>query len=78
MNYDLAVMALDGLRREPLKLHVINGCVKIEGSAASFRELARLCLLLGGDSAVTGDAVELESPGAMAGGSPALHLERVR
>ena len=48
MNYDLAIMALDGLARSPLSLRVENGEVVLESDGASFKELARLCLLLGG------------------------------
>jgi hypothetical protein len=48
MNYDLAMMALEGLAREPMTIRVEGGDVVIESDAASFKELARLCLLLGG------------------------------
>lgn len=48
MNYDLAMMALEGLARSPLTLKVKGGEVILESDAASFKELARLCLLLGG------------------------------
>ena len=48
MNYDLAMMALEGLARAPMSLRVEGKDVVLEGDAASFRELARLCLLLGG------------------------------
>ena len=48
MNYDLAMMALEGLARAPLSVRVENGEVILESDAASFKELARLCLLLGG------------------------------
>ena len=48
MNYDLAMMALEGLAREPLSIRVENGEVILESDPASFKELARLCLLLGG------------------------------
>lgn len=48
MNYDLAMMALEGLARSPMQMRVEETAVVIEGSAASFKELARLCLLLGG------------------------------
>lgn len=50
MNYDLAMMALEGLARGPLSVRNEGGNVVIEGSSASFKELARLCLLLGGAS----------------------------
>lgn len=48
MNYDLAMMALEGLARAPLIVSSDGAKVVIEGEAASFKELARLCLLLGG------------------------------
>jgi hypothetical protein len=50
MNYDLAMMALEGLARGPLSVRGGGAEVVIEGSPASFKELARLCLLLGGAS----------------------------
>jgi hypothetical protein len=48
MNYDLAMMALEGMARAPMSLRLDGGEVVLEGEAASFKELARLCLLLGG------------------------------
>ena len=48
MSYDLAIMALEGLAKSPLTLRAEADEVVLEGSAASFKELARLCLLLGG------------------------------
>ena len=48
MSYDLAIMALEGLAKSPLVVRLENEEVVLEGSAASFKELARLCLLLGG------------------------------
>lgn len=48
MNYDLAMMALEGLSRAPITVRLLEGEVVIEASPASFKELARLCLLLGG------------------------------
>jgi hypothetical protein len=48
MNYDLAMMALEGLARSPMSVRTEGNDVVIEGEAASFKELARLCLLLGG------------------------------
>lgn len=60
MNYDLAIMALEGLARSPLTIHTGDELV-IEADAASFKELARLCLLLGGVQ-TTEDAFEL-APG---------------
>jgi hypothetical protein len=48
VNYDLAMMALEGLARAPLALRHETCQVVLEAEAASFKELARLCLLLGG------------------------------
>ena len=62
MNYDLAMMALEGLARDPIAVRLENNEVVIEAAAASFKEPARLCLLLGGAHS-TDDAFEL-SPGA--------------
>ncbi|HUP61165.1 MAG TPA: hypothetical protein VNA69_12175 [Thermoanaerobaculia bacterium] len=59
MNYDLALMALEGLARAPMSVRVENGEVVIEAEPASFKELARLCLLLGGAHS-TEDAFELK------------------
>jgi hypothetical protein len=73
MNYDLAMMALEGLARAPMSVRVENGEVVIEAEAASFKELARLCLLLGG-AQTTADAFEL-APGAhVTSESPMLRL----
>lgn len=73
MNYDLAMMALEGLSRAPLSVRSENGEVIIEAEAASFKELARLCLLLGGTQ-TNEDAFEL-APGAyVTQESPMLRL----
>jgi hypothetical protein len=58
MNYDLAIMALEGLARLPMRVIVAGGEVVIEGEPAAFKDLARLCLLLGGDT--VGGAEEFE------------------
>jgi hypothetical protein len=60
MNYDLALMALEGLTRAPMTVRVDGGEVVIEGDGPSFKELARLCLLLGGASTTAEDAFELQ------------------
>lgn len=62
MNYDLAMMALEGLARDPINVRIENNEIVIEAAAASFKELARLCLLLGGTHS-NDDAFEL-APGA--------------
>ena len=48
MSYDLAIMALEGLSRLPMTVRTVEGDVVIEGTPAAFKDLARLCLLLGG------------------------------
>ena len=58
MNYDLAMMALEGLTRSPLRIQVSGTELLIEGSPAAFKELARLCLLIGGGEG--DDAFELQ------------------
>jgi hypothetical protein len=66
MNYDLAMMALEGMARAPMSLRVDGGEVVIEGEGASFKELARLCLLLGGTQS---DKEEFEL-------APGVHVTR--
>jgi hypothetical protein len=73
MNYDLAMMALEGLSRSPLRVTTEGGEVVIEGDAPSFKELARLCLLLGGAHSVD-DAFELQKGTHVTSESPALRL----
>ncbi len=72
MNYDLAVMALEGLARAPLALRVDSGSVIIEGEPAAFKELARLCLLIGGGQGEGG--FELQPGVHLTAGSPILRL----
>lgn len=73
MNYDLAMMALEGMARAPLRVTTANGEVVIEGSAATFKELARLCLLLGGTQTAD-EAFELTPGTHVESGSPLLRL----
>ncbi|MEO8382644.1 MAG: hypothetical protein ABI779_23500 [Acidobacteriota bacterium] len=73
MNYDLAMMALEGMARAPLRVTAANGEVVIEASGATFKELARLCLLLGGTHSAE-DAFELEPGAHVSKDSPALKL----
>jgi hypothetical protein len=74
MNYDLAMMALDGLTRAQLTVRADGGRVTISGNPSAFKELARLCLLLGGASA-DGDSFELQPSVHVASGSPGVKLE---
>ncbi|HEV8661260.1 MAG TPA: hypothetical protein VGS96_21860 [Thermoanaerobaculia bacterium] len=74
MNYDLAVMALEGLTRAPMTIRVESGGVVIEGDRASFRELARLCLLMGSEQASQEDGIELQAGTHLTRQSPNLRL----
>jgi hypothetical protein len=73
MNYDLALMALEGLARAPMTVRTENGEVIIEAEPASFKELARLCLLLGGVQ-TTEDAFELAPGVHVTAESPLVRL----
>ena len=73
MNYDLALMALEGLSRAPLTVSASNAEVVIEADPASFKELARLCLLLGGANS-TDDAFELKVGTHVQGAAVVLRL----
>ena len=73
MNYDLAMMALEGLARAPMTVRTVGGEVVIEADQASFKELARLCLLLGGVQ-TTEDAFELAPGVHVTGDSPLVRL----
>jgi len=75
MNYDLAIMALEGMARAPLTIRLEDKAVRIEGPAASFKELARLCLLIGGG--VVDDAFELQPNVHVTGDSLALVIRAV-
>ena len=74
MNYDLAMMALEGLTRAPMSVTVDKNGVIIEGEAASFKELARLCLLLGGAQG-NDDAFDLQPGVHVAKTSQRLQLK---
>ena len=75
MSYDRAIMALEGLSRAPLTVRRENDDVVIEASPASFKELARLCLLLGGGHIE--EEFELQPSVHVSAGSQRLRL-RVR
>ncbi len=72
MNYDLAIMALEGLARAPLSINSGSGALVIEGTPAAFKELARLCLLIGGGQSE--DGFELQPGVHVTRGSPATTL----
>ena len=67
MNYDLAMMVLEGLSRSPISIRIDGNEVRFEGSAEGFKELARLFLLLGGEGVENGESLEL---------SPGIHIEK--
>jgi hypothetical protein len=73
MNYDLAMMALEGMTRAPLRVTSADGEIVIEGSSATFKELARLCLLLGGTQSPE-DAFELAPGTHVSADSPRVSL----
>lgn len=73
MNYDLAMMALEGLAREPMSVRTEDGVVVIEGEQSAFKELARLCLLLGGTQ-TTAEEFELKPGVHVDDGSRLLRL----
>jgi hypothetical protein len=73
MNYDLAMMALEGLARAPIRLRQEGGEVILEAEQASFKELARLCLLLGGVQSAK-DEFELTPGVHVSSDSPRLRL----
>ena len=73
MNYDLAMMALEGLGRSPLMVTAGSSEVVIEGSAAALKELARLLLLIASDEN-DNDTFELQPGVHVATKSPALKL----
>jgi hypothetical protein len=74
MNYDLAMMALDGLMRTPLAVRTDSTGVTFTGEPAAFRELARLCLLLGGASDAD-DSFELQPNVHVTADSPRVRLK---
>jgi hypothetical protein len=66
-------MALEGLTRAPMQVRAEGAEIVIEGEASSFRELARLCLLLGGANS-TSDEFELTPGVHVHAGAPLLRL----
>ena len=75
MNYDLAILALEGLAASPLTTDAGESGIEIRGSGPAFRELARLCLLLGNDATSPGETVELSVPMHLRDGSLPLKLQ---
>lgn len=58
MNFDLAIMALDGLTRTPIEIRAEGDAITIGGPASGLKELARLLLLIAADGG--GDQIELQ------------------
>ena len=77
MNYDLAIMALDGLARSPIRVASVGGEVRISGEAAGLKELARLLLLAASaEGADDETGVELKPPVHVTPDSPPLRITR--
>ncbi len=76
INYDLAMMALEGLTRSPLSIRPSGKEIVIEGSAEAFRNFARLCLLLGGEGSESRDGFELQEGVHSTRDSVALTIRR--
>lgn len=74
MNYDLAIMALEGLTRSPLEIKIAKDEITISAAAATFKDLARLCLLLGGDTVGGAEGFDLQPGVHVAKGAPQLKL----
>lgn len=74
MSYELAIMALEGLRRSPMTIRMEGQEVVIEGGGESFKHLARLCLLLGGEHLGEDEAFELQPGMHVNSTSPGLRL----
>ncbi len=75
MNYDLAIRALEGLSSSPLTTDVGESGIEIRGTGPAFRELARLCLLLGNEATSPGETIELTVPMHLRDGSLPLKLQ---
>jgi len=73
MNYELAMMALNGLVRTPLTVRADATGVTFTGEPDAFKELARLCLILGGGRD-TADWFELQPNVHVTEGSPMVNL----
>jgi hypothetical protein len=77
MNYDLAIMALEGLSRSPIKIAVTKDEITISAAPATFKDLARICLLLGGDMVGGADGFDLQPGVHVERGSPTVKLRLV-
>lgn len=77
INYDLAMMALEGMGRSRLTVRNGGGEIRIEAKSQGFKELARLCLLLGSADVDGGEEFELTPGIHLAAGSPKIRLTLV-
>lgn len=77
INLDLAIMALDGLTKNPVSIETSRDEILIEASSKGLRELARLLLLVGGDEAGEGEEITLEPGLHTVVGSSRLRVRRV-
>ena len=76
INIDLAMMALEGLTRNPVSIESEDDEIAIEASSEGIRELARLLLLVGSDDAAPGEEITLEPGLHSSAGSPRLRVRR--
>ena len=74
MNYDLAIMALEGLSRSPIEIESGKGEITISAAPATFKDLARLCLLLGGDMTGGAEGFDLQPGVHVAKSAPMVKL----
>jgi hypothetical protein len=75
VNVELAMMVLEGLANSPLGVRVSGGEVTLEGDRVAMKELARLLLLLGSDTAEPEDGFELKPGMHATAGSLTLRLQ---
>ena len=75
MNYDLAMMALEGLSISPITIDVKGKVIELRGEPAGYKELARLLLLISGEGVDRTEEIEL-TPGVHLG--EGSHSVRIR
>ncbi|HUF17046.1 MAG TPA: hypothetical protein VMS12_03260 [Thermoanaerobaculia bacterium] len=74
MNYELAIMALEGLGKSPIRFQQSDGTLTIEGAPSAFKELARLCLLMGSAETAADEQIELRPGMHLSSESPTVVL----
>lgn len=74
VNYELAIMALEGLGKSPMSFEQGEGTLTISGAPSAFKELARLCLLMGSGETSDGEQIELRPGMHVSPASPAVVL----